>query len=111
MRLHWPLAISPCARESPYTKPEQHFGQLNIIFNNAGISHVDDDDAINTSEAVWDLTFQINVKGYLLLAKAALKELVRSKGSLLYTVSNAGFYPAGGGPLYTATKHAVVGSG
>jgi NAD(P)-dependent dehydrogenase (short-subunit alcohol dehydrogenase family) len=34
---------------------------------------------------------------------------VRSAGSLIFTVSNAGFDPAGGGPLYTASKHAVVG--
>jgi cis-2,3-dihydrobiphenyl-2,3-diol dehydrogenase len=27
----------------------------------------------------------------------------------VFTVSNAGFDPAGGGPLYTASKHAVVG--
>ncbi|MBW8811819.1 MAG: SDR family NAD(P)-dependent oxidoreductase, partial [Caulobacterales bacterium] len=43
------------------------------------------------------------------LAKAALPDLVRSSGSLIFTVSNAGFDPAGGGPLYTASKHAVVG--
>ena len=53
--------------------------------------------------------FHVNVKGGLLLAKAALGPLVESRGSLLFTVSNAGFHPAGGGPLYTATKHAVVG--
>ena len=36
---------------------ESAFGKLDILFNNAGISHADDDDAVNTSEAVWDLTF------------------------------------------------------
>jgi cis-2,3-dihydrobiphenyl-2,3-diol dehydrogenase len=35
--------------------------------------------------------------------------LVASRGSVICTISNAGFYPNGGGPLYTATKHAVVG--
>lgn len=50
-----------------------------------------------------------NVKGYLLLAKAALEALVQSRGSMIFTLSNAGFYPDGGGPLYTASKRAVVG--
>jgi cis-2,3-dihydrobiphenyl-2,3-diol dehydrogenase len=34
---------------------------------------------------------------------------VRSAGSLLVTISNAGFYPDGGGALYTMSKHALVG--
>ena len=34
---------------------------------------------------------------------------MRSSGALIFTVSNAGFDPGGGGPLYTASKHAVVG--
>ena len=57
----------------------------------------------------FDELFQINVLGYLMLAKAALKPLVESRGSLIFTVSNAGFLPGGGGTLYTGTKHAVVG--
>lgn len=33
------------------------------MFNNAGIMHAQDADAINTPEAIWDLTMNINVKG------------------------------------------------
>ncbi|MEJ2090427.1 MAG: 3-(cis-5,6-dihydroxycyclohexa-1,3-dien-1-yl)propanoate dehydrogenase [Gammaproteobacteria bacterium] len=53
--------------------------------------------------------FEINVLGYMMLARTALAPLVNSRGSLVFTVSNAGFYAGGGGVLYTATKHAVVG--
>ena len=28
---------------------------------------------------------------------------------MIFTVSNAGFWPGGGGPLYVASKHAVMG--
>ena len=31
---------------------ETNFGKLNVLFNNAGISHADDDDAVKTSEGV-----------------------------------------------------------
>ncbi|KAJ3195179.1 hypothetical protein HK101_000889 [Irineochytrium annulatum] len=41
---------------------EKTFGKLNIIFNNAGIMHSDDDNALTTEEKVWDLTMNINVK-------------------------------------------------
>ena len=39
------------------------WGGLDVMFNNAGIMHAEDDDAVNTSEAIWDLTQNINVKG------------------------------------------------
>ena len=45
----------------------------------------------------------------MLGAKAALPELEKTGGNMIFTASNAGFWPAGGGPIYTASKHAVVG--
>lgn len=53
--------------------------------------------------------FETNVKSYLSSIKAALPSLKESKGNIVLTVSNAGFYPGGGGPLYTASKFAVRG--
>ncbi|WNM34759.1 3-(cis-5,6-dihydroxycyclohexa-1,3-dien-1-yl)propanoate dehydrogenase [Streptomyces sp. Li-HN-5-11] len=57
----------------------------------------------------FDELFAVNVKGLLLGAKAALPALTRSRGSIICTLSNAAFYPRGGGPLYVASKHAGVG--
>jgi cis-2,3-dihydrobiphenyl-2,3-diol dehydrogenase len=88
------------------------FGKLDCAIGNAGIwDYGTSLDALPPEriDAAFDEIFHVNVKGYLNLAKAALPALVRSSGSLIYTVSNAGFDPAGGGPLYTASKHAVVG--
>ncbi len=48
---------------------EEHFGKLNVLFNNAGIMHSDDDNAMTTEEAVWDLTMNINLKGVFLGCK------------------------------------------
>ena len=88
------------------------FGRLDCAIGNAGIwdySTALDDLPAERIDAAFDELFHVNVKGYLNLAKAALPALVRSAGALIFTVSNAGFDPAGGGPLYTASKHAVVG--
>lgn len=96
-------AVETCVRK---------FGRLDCAIGNAGIwdySVTLDDLPEDRVDAAFDELFHVNVKGYLLLAKAALADLVRSQGSLIFTVSNAGFDPAGGGPLYTASKHAVVG--
>lgn len=96
-------AASVCVRQ---------FGKIDCLIPNAGIwdygrSLIDlPDDKI---DAAFDEMFHVNVKGYLLAAKACLPALVDSRGAIIFTASNAGFYPDGGGPLYTATKHAVVG--
>ena len=88
------------------------FGKLDCAVGNAGIwDYSVSLDALppDSLDAAFDEIFHINVKGYLLLAKAALPALVASRGSMIFTISNAGFYTEGGGPLYTASKHAAVG--
>lgn len=89
---------------------EATFGKLNVVFNNAGISHADDDDAIHTSEAVWDLTFAINVKGVFLGCKYAIPALRRAGGgSIINTASFVALLGAATPQLaYTASKGAVL---
>lgn len=57
----------------------------------------------------FDEIFAVNVKSNLLACKAALPHLLESGGNITMTISNAGFYAGGGGPLYTASKFAVRG--
>ena len=89
---------------------EKAFGKLNVMFNNAGISHKDDDDAINTTEDVWDLTFQINVKGVFLGCKYGIPALRRAGGgSIINTASFVALLGAATPQLaYTASKGAVL---
>ncbi|MFT6432116.1 MAG: cis-2,3-dihydrobiphenyl-2,3-diol dehydrogenase [Candidatus Azotimanducaceae bacterium] len=88
------------------------FGQLDCIVGNAGIWDYNitlADIPAEKLEASFRELFDINVLGNMMLSKAALKPLAATNGSMIFTVSNAGFWPGGGGMLYTATKHAVVG--
>jgi NAD(P)-dependent dehydrogenase (short-subunit alcohol dehydrogenase family) len=90
----------------------ERFGRLDAAIGNAGIWDYSvplTDIAADQLADAFDEVFRVNVLGYLLLAKAALRPLAATRGALVYTVSNAGFWPSGGGALYTATKHAVVG--
>ena len=67
---------------------EQAFGKLNVLFNNAGIMHAKDDDAISTEESVWDLTLDINAKGVFLGCKYGIPALKRAGGgSVINTAS------------------------
>jgi NAD(P)-dependent dehydrogenase (short-subunit alcohol dehydrogenase family) len=99
-------------REAEYmiTFAEQAFGKLNVLFNNAGISHHADDDAINTTEDVWDFTFDVNVKGVFLGCKYGIPALRRAGGgSIINTASFVALLGAATPQLaYTASKGAVL---
>jgi NAD(P)-dependent dehydrogenase (short-subunit alcohol dehydrogenase family) len=89
---------------------EQTYGKLNILFNNAGISHADDDNAMTTEESVWDLTMAINVKGVFLGCKFGIPALLRAGGgSIINTASFVAILGAATPQLaYTASKGAVL---
>ena len=89
---------------------EKTFGKLTVLFNNAGISHADDDDAITTTEEVWDLTFAINVKGVFLGCKYGIPALRRAGGgSVINTASFVAVLGAATPQVaYTSSKGAVL---
>ena len=89
---------------------EAEFGKLNVLFNNAGIMHSEDDDAVSTSEAVWDLTMNVNLKGVFLGCKFGIPALQRAGGgSIINTASLVALLGAATPQLaYTASKGGVL---
>lgn len=89
---------------------EKTYGQLNILFNNAGIMHSQDDDAVSTEEAVWDLTMNVNVKGVFFGCKFGIPALRRAGGgSVINTASFVAILGAATPQIaYTASKGAVL---
>jgi NAD(P)-dependent dehydrogenase (short-subunit alcohol dehydrogenase family) len=89
---------------------EKKFGKLNVMFNNAGIMHAEDDDAVSTSEKVWDLTLDINAKGVFLGCKYGIPALKRAGGgSIINTASFVAHLGAATPQIaYTASKGAVL---
>ncbi|MFD6822000.1 3-(cis-5,6-dihydroxycyclohexa-1,3-dien-1-yl)propanoate dehydrogenase [Streptomyces sp. NPDC060085] len=88
------------------------FGKLDTLVANAGVWDYQRQLTRLTGDELdraFDEVFSINVKGYVLAAEAAWQELVNTRGSIVMTLSNASFYVNGGGPLYTASKHACLG--
>jgi NAD(P)-dependent dehydrogenase (short-subunit alcohol dehydrogenase family) len=89
---------------------ESNFGKLSVMFNNAGIMHMDDDNAVTTTEKVWDLTFNINVKGVFFGCKFGIPAIKRAGGgSIINTASFVAKLGAATPQLaYTSSKGAVL---
>jgi NAD(P)-dependent dehydrogenase (short-subunit alcohol dehydrogenase family) len=89
---------------------EETFGGLHVLFNNAGIMHAQDDDAVNTEEAIWDLTMAINLKGVWLGCKYGIPALRRAGGgSIINTASFVALLGAATPQIaYTASKGGVL---
>lgn len=102
----------PAALQRAVAEAVERFGKLDTLVANAGVWDYQRQLTRLSAEQIdsgFDELFSINVKGYLLAAHAAWPELVRTRGSIVMTLSNASFYVNGGGPLYTASKHACLG--
>jgi NAD(P)-dependent dehydrogenase (short-subunit alcohol dehydrogenase family) len=89
---------------------EKNYGKLNVLFNNAGIMHSNDDNAMTTEESVWDLTMAINLKGVFLGCKYGIPALKRAGGgSIINTASFVAILGAATPQLaYTASKGGVL---
>lgn len=89
---------------------EDTFGKLNVLFNNAGIMHSDDDNAVTTDEAIWDLTMAINLKGVFFGCKYGIPALRRAGGgSIINTASFVALLGAATPQIaYTASKGGVL---
>ena len=87
----------------------ERYGKLDIIFNNAGISMMKP--IPDTSEEDFDRIVAINFKGVFLGCKHAIPRLLENPegGVILNMSSNGGLVGRPGDPLYSATKHAVMG--
>ena len=67
----------------------QHFGQINLLVNNAGV--VDSGPIDTFSEAAWDRIFAVNTKGIFLMTQAAVQALEgQENASIVNTASIAG---------------------
>lgn len=85
------------------------YGRLDVMVNNAGIVGAVGSIA-TTSEAAYDETVAVLLKGTFLGTKHAARVMIpQGSGVIISTASTAGVMGGLGPHLYTAAKHAVVG--
>lgn len=90
----------------------EKWGRIDVFVGNAGITDgarpLQDIPGDRIAAAFGEL-FDVNVLAPLLGVRACLDALIASRGSVVLTGSFASTNAAGGGALYTSSKHAVHG--
>ena len=93
-----------------FGRAEEHYGGLDVAFNNAGIMLDDDTDAVATGDDTIDRTFDVNIKGVLYGCRYAVEAMRRRGGGSI--INTASFVASVGAATpqiaYTASKGAVL---
>ncbi|MBX7212628.1 MAG: glucose 1-dehydrogenase [Thermoflexales bacterium] len=87
---------------------EARLGGIDIVVNNAATNpHFGS--LLSATEAQWDKTLQVNVKGYFgVIQEAAQGMLARGHGKIINIASIAGLTPGRGMGVYSVSKAAVI---
>lgn len=94
--------------EAAIAKTVEHFGELNIAFNNAGI--IREIALIEQDEASWDKTIDVNLKGVWLSMKYQIPQMIKSGGgAIVNTSSILGVVAAPMRSAYIASKWGLIG--
>ncbi len=101
---------NPTTCETVFAAAAAAFGGLDILFNNAGIVHVEDTGPIETPLAAWDKTISVNLTAVFLACKYALPYLLKSGRAAI--INNASIVALVGSAFpqiaYTAAKGGVL---
>ena len=93
-----------------YAEAAAHFGGIDVLYNNAGISPGDDASVLDTSVEAWQRVQDVNTKGVFLCCKHGIPHLLeRGGGSVVNVASFVAILGAATSQIsYTASKGAVL---
>lgn len=97
--------------DSVFTEAVNKFGRLDMLVNNAGIYQPKP--FLEMSEADWERTISINLKGEFFCAQRAAKEMAKNGWGRIVNIASIASGGVGvgiaGGSHYTASKGGIIG--
>ncbi len=102
-------AGQPEQRQSMLRTALEHYGQVDVLVNNAATNpHFGP--MLSIEERAWDKTFEVNVKGYFGMIQLVAGHLQqrKAKGSIVNVASVVGMMAAPMQGVYAMTKSAVI---
>lgn len=85
------------------------YGQVDVLYNNAGVMPAADHSVVDTTVDTWDLVMNVNVKGIFLMCKYVIPEMEKNESGSIINIASFVAFMGCSVPqdAYTASKGAV----
>src|SRR5699024_17968 len=102
------IANEESVKQAVYSVVET-YGKIDVLYNNAGVMPEKDHSVVDTTEEVWELVMNVNLKGIFFMTKYVIPEMEKQQSGSIINIASFVAFMVCSVPqdAYTASKGAV----